>query len=103
MTGEFRFPPAPAIGGDAYEIDRWFQQISEHLDKFTGQEREDIELDLLHQIRREFWEANPETTPERVEQAREKRIRTDEERKLQRRVEAERMKDPGYIFEEGEE
>lgn len=92
------FPPAPEIGGDAYDVDRWFQQVSDYLDQFTGQEREDAELDLLYQIRRALWEANPETAPEERKRQEDDAAQRRAERRIQRAAEIEAMKDPTWIF-----
>lgn len=91
-------PEAPAIGGDAYEVEEWLRKCEEYLHRndqpYGG--------DGVGECLRAFWEANPETEPEQRRLDRERRIATNEERKLQRRRETIRMKDPAYIFEEDE-
>lgn len=99
MTGEFEFPPAPEIGGDSYEVAEWLEKVANHY----GQVMNDGDpSDAAREILQAFWEANPETTPTRVLEARQKRIQSAHERKIERQVEIQAMKDPAWIFKDNE-
>lgn len=98
MTGEFQFPDAPAIGGDSYEVAAWLERVHDHFQEMALHEQ----VDTMETLLRAFWEANPETTPERVLAMHRKSVEDEQDRAIQRRIETERMKDPAWIFEEDE-